>query len=145
MEHVWAQEKSQLAIESAETKVTCERSAVVVAAARTAAVAAGAAEEAVRVAAKVGGTQKDLVNVAVTAAATVVHNAGDPLSQEELDEFLEEIAVEAKKILKSLLPIPGPLVRLPVSDILDGYDSDDLEGYCVDEHVDNCFPEPLDM
>lgn len=140
MERVWAQEKSELAIESAETKVTCERSA-----AAAAAVAAGAAEEAVCVAAKVGGTQKELVNDAVTAAATMVHNAGGPLSQEELDEFIEEIAVEAKRILKSLLPIPGPLVRQPVSEILDVYDSDGLEGYCVDEHVDNGFPEPLDM
>ena len=193
MERVWAQEKSQLAIESAEAKVACERSAAAVVAARTAAEAAGAAEKAVRVAVRAGGTQEELVSVAITAAATVVHNAGDPLSQEELDEFLKEIAVEAKNNLKSLLgfyaeervsqeeldeclkeiaveaearaaaakaraaaakaaylrlqglPIPGLLVRQTATEVLDGYDSDGLGGYCVGEHVDNGFPEPLDM
>lgn len=101
---------------------------------------------ATRAAARAGGTQEELASAVVTTTATVVHNAGDPFSQEELDEFLEEIAVEAKRILKSLLPIPGPLVRQTATEVLeDGYDNDGLEGYCVGDHVDNGFPEPLDM
>ena len=123
-------------------KVRCETSA---AAAAARAAAAGAAEKAVRLAVRAGGTQEELVSVAITAAATVVHNAGDPLSQEELDEFLKEIAVEAKRILKSLLPIPGLLVRQTATEVLeDGYDNDGLEGVCISLQDDeNGLPEPL--
>ncbi len=113
-------------------------------AARAVAVAAFAAE-AVRIAERAGGTQEEMVSAVITTTETVVHIAGDPFSQEDLDELVEEIAVEAKRILKSFLSIPGPLVRQTATEVLeDGYDSDGLEDVCISLQDDeNCLPEPL--